>query len=101
MVCASIEPIEYEDPCPVTGYSTKKKGDIKLIKIYKKSDIEKLAHEVGCLICGSRNLEIRMYPHDGGVEVEGEIGKQWVYAHCNSCQYDSALWKMEKRRNIE
>ncbi len=62
------------------------------------SDIEEMAHKVGCLICGEPDdLEVKKYPHEGGVEVEGEPLKQWVYVHCNNCQYDNAWWKLEKK----
>ena len=33
-------------------------------------------------------------PHDGGVHVEGETEKQWVYVHCSKCGYDMALHKI-------
>ena len=39
-------------------------------------------------------LTIDMYPHEGGIKVDGETKKQWVYIHCRKCQYDWALWKL-------
>lgn len=45
--------------------------------------------------------DIRMYPHEAGIEVgclaTGYTSKQWVYFHCDVCNYDWALWKLLNR----
>ncbi len=40
---------------------------------------------------------VEMYEHDGGVFVEGEKEKQWVYFTCSRCGYQWALWKLLRR----
>lgn len=36
---------------------------------------------------------VLMYPHDGGVEVEGKEGKWWIYYQCEICGYQTSLIK--------
>ena len=36
-------------------------------------------------------------PHDGGIQIEEEKEKQWVYINCSGCGYDWALWKIMNR----
>ena len=40
---------------------------------------------------------IRSYDHTGGIKVKGFDNLQWVYMHCDKCDYDSALWKLIKQ----
>ena len=40
---------------------------------------------------------VERYDHDGGVYVEGEKEKQWVYYTCYDCGYQWALWKVLRR----
>lgn len=48
--------------------------------------------ESGCLSCHAGVLDgtVKMFPDDGGVEVQGQKGKFWVYLECNKCGYQSA-----------
>lgn len=34
------------------------------------------------------------YLHDGGAQVEGFLGKHWIYYICQNCKYQWALWKV-------
>ena len=37
---------------------------------------------------------IKSYPHSDGWQVDGFREKQWLYVHCNKCDYDWSLWKL-------
>jgi len=50
----------------------------------------------GCS-CGSHQGDIRMHPHDGGVQVPGENGTWWIYFHCYKCGHDTSLSKVPMR----
>ena len=46
--------------------------------------------------CGAK-LKLDMvenYSHPGGYHLQGYDKPQWVYIHCDSCEYDHALWKL-------
>lgn len=50
-----------------------------------------------CIRCheeylGKHNIE--SYDHEGGIPVSGFDEPQWVYFHCDRCEYDGALWKV-------
>jgi hypothetical protein len=50
-------------------------------------------------ICGSKlaGHNIKHYgPHSGGDFVKGYNSKRWIYVHCDSCNYDMALWKIKR-----
>ena len=53
----------------------------------------------GDIILEGRN--IKSYPHDAGILVEGHEEKQWAYVHCSACGYDWALWKLVNRAKTE
>lgn len=55
--------------------------------------VREIFKKAGCIDCGSSLGDIRMYPHDGGIEVSGRSGKWWVYFSCFDCGYESVLWK--------
>jgi len=55
-------------------------------------------HIKECPTCGGEmDYDMQMYPHDGGIEVDGYEGKQWVYFECKDCGYCWALWKLLNR----
>lgn len=55
--------------------------------------VREIFKKAGCIDCGSSLGDIRMYPHEGGIEVSGHSGKWWVYFSCFDCGYENALWK--------
>lgn len=61
-----------------------------LDEIKKKITIDK------CRWCGSElnKDNIDMYPHEGGWIIDGMSEKQWLYIHCNKCDYDWPIWKL-------
>jgi hypothetical protein len=42
------------------------------------------------------NENIKAYPHNGGLELEGRSGLFWLYIICPKCGYEWALWKLTK-----
>jgi len=56
-----------------------------------------------CTFCGRklpiRDSAIKMYPHDGGWNVNGYDKKQWLYIICPKCGYQWALWKLGVSRS--
>ena len=67
-------------------------------KVFNLGDLALLINETEpTCICGAtlKGNGIDYWgPHDGGIHVEGETEKQWVYVHCSKCGYDMALWKI-------
>jgi len=55
--------------------------------------IREVLKKNGCS-CGSHNGDIRMHPHDEGVQVLGEDGTWWIYFHCYKCGHDTSLSKV-------
>jgi len=58
---------------------------------------------IACLIkkkvkcgCGYRFKEsdFHCYDHSYGVKLKDFKQKQWIYANCPNCDYDTALWKL-------
>jgi hypothetical protein len=56
-----------------------------------------------CISCKKEfeHGDIDWYEHDGGREVRESPAKLWIFFHCQKCQYDSALWKIEQQLEIE
>jgi hypothetical protein len=44
--------------------------------------------------CGSHTGDVRMYPHNAGIPVQGEEGLWWVYFHCFQCGHDTSFDKL-------
>jgi hypothetical protein len=63
-------------------------------------ELVKIRDNSKCLSCGSKALKLGMYPHSDGVYVEGKDLPQWVYFHCKRCEYDNALWKINRRKEV-
>lgn len=40
-----------------------------------------------------KGLLVEYYPHDGGYQIEGVQGRQWLYVTCPKCQYQ---WSFKK-----
>jgi hypothetical protein len=51
-----------------------------------------------CLNCGSEDLDILGYPHDGGVYIPQYRMKVWVFGRCRNCLYENAYTKLEEMR---
>ena len=69
---------------------------LELVKTLDQYEHEIASHK--CSWCGGA-LTMRYHPHSGGVLVthQGRTTRQWVYAQCQQCEYQWALWKL--RRN--
>ena len=69
---------------------------LELAKTLEQYEDEIASHK--CSWCGGA-LTMRYHPHSGGVLVthQGRTTRQWVYAQCQQCEYQWALWKL--RRN--
>jgi len=66
----------------------------KLITLDKLKSI--LISKGASCSCGYKftQNDFRCYSHNHGVKLADYKEKQWVYAHCNRCDYDMALWKI-------
>jgi hypothetical protein len=53
-----------------------------------------------CLNCGSEDLDILGYPHDGGIYISQYRMKLWVFGRCRNCQYENAYTKLEEMRRL-
>jgi hypothetical protein len=51
-----------------------------------------------CLNCGSEDLDILGYPHDGGIYISQYRMKLWVFGRCRRCGYENSLEKLEYAR---
>jgi hypothetical protein len=51
-----------------------------------------------CLNCGSEDLDILGYPHDGGIYIPQYRMKFWVFGRCRNCLYENAYTKLEEMR---
>lgn len=67
-------------------------GDSNIKECNEKQYVD-IFREVGCIIDGEKEGAILMYPHDGGVPVEGEIGKWWIFHVCSKCGHETSLEK--------
>lgn len=59
---------------------------------YKICNDPKFKYVNQCWSCKSKKGTIMMYEHDGGVKVEGEDKKQWVFFLCE-CGYQTSYKK--------
>ena len=58
-------------------------------------EFELLVKDRPCAGCGAPLPDkIDLYPHSGGWQVAGYAGRQWLSVHCDTCEYDSSLWKL-------
>jgi hypothetical protein len=61
----------------------------------KIDDYEKMLDGKTCRWCKTPLTDgISSYEHEGGYEVEGLEGKQWLYTVCPKCEYEWALGKL-------
>jgi len=53
--------------------------------------------------CGYRYQlgDIQWYEHSGGIMVKESPVPLWIYFNCRKCGYDTALWKILKRFQLE
>ena len=62
----------------------------------------KLFEEVGCIWGHGNQGVVLMYPHSGGVEVEGEPLLQWVFHVCSHCghetSHEKAIHKLQREK---
>lgn len=62
----------------------------------------KLFEEVGCISGHGNQGVVLMYPHGGGVPVEGCPGLYWVFFVCSHCGYETshekAIRKLQRER---
>ena len=68
------------------------------MKTYWLKEIETMVLQAGgqCIICQASFGEesIKSYPHTYGTFVRDSPFPRWIYFHCQSCGYDSALHKI-------
>ncbi len=62
-------------------------------RICHEPHIREVLKKNGCS-CGSHKGDIRMYPHNEGIQVPGEDGTWWIYFHCYNCGHDTSLSKV-------
>lgn len=43
---------------------------------------------------------LKYYEHSGGKLVRGNEKPVWISFYCKNCQYESSLWKIERRLKI-
>lgn len=66
-------------------------------EICQDPKINQLFQQVGCLICGSKDGIVKMYPHEHGSRLIGKEGLWWISFEC-SCGYQTALWKAKQHK---
>jgi hypothetical protein len=74
------------------------KKEINIAKLMKEIDESK-----PLCICGKhlKGSGVDWYaPHSGGVYIDCETQKAWVYITCQ-CGYDVALWKIQNEINLQ
>lgn len=70
-------------------------------------DISKLSAEIDRIgpkcNCGEtlRGSNVEHYKHGSGIKVIGYQDLQWIYVHCDNCNYDMALWKIKELRDSQ
>lgn len=105
--------------CGVQGEPSKSQTRLEDFKVVTKEEqdagiqdcedglYKKLFEATGCITCKSKEGRILMYPHSGGVKVEGIPGLWWVFFECDKCQYQTSFQKAinklerEKGRGID
>lgn len=60
--------------------------------------VEENQDKVKCIGCNMKLSNVPWtldwYPHDGGIFVESENSKLWIYVRCEHCGYENAMWKL-------
>ena len=79
-------------------------GEVDMMEV-SLFEIQKEILSLGgrCISCKKEfeHGDLDWYEHDGGREVRESPAKLWIFFHCQKCQYDSALWKIEQQLEIE
>lgn len=71
--------------------------DMDGVQFCHDTRFKEILNKTGCLAhigCGDKHHgSILMYPHPGGVEVQDEEGKWWIFFQCGECGYQTSLTK--------
>jgi len=83
------------------GQTTLDSDRVRGVEICTDPYIRDIFKKAGCLNgCGNLG-DIKMFPDESGVEVEGRKGKFWVYFECFECGYQSAFWKIIHKLEVQ
>jgi len=78
------------------SFTITQSGSMDSIKVYTIPALQEILEQAKCFRCGRSfgARDLKMYPHPDGYWVQGIQLKQWVYARCEHCKLDTALWKI-------